>query len=93
MKNAYRVIHTVLVTEKGTVLSEGLQKFVFRVDPGANKIEIRNAVEKIFDVKVGAVNVMNYLGKQKRFKQGRIGKRSDWKKAIVTLTEGSIDII
>mgnify|MGYP000299166899 CR=1 FL=1 len=75
-----------IITEKSTdMMSEG--KYTFRVPLKANKYQIRDAVEEIFNVKVEAVNTMRMEGKTKRM--GRYeGKRSDWKKAIVTLKEG-----
>lgn len=75
-----------IITEKSTdMMSEG--KYTFRVPLNANKYQIRDAVEEIFNVKVEAVNTMRMEGKKKRM--GRYeGKRSDWKKAIVTLKEG-----
>jgi len=93
MMNPYEIIHTVLVTEKGTVLADELSKYTFRVAKNSNKIEIRRAVEALFDVKVADVNVMNRQGKKKRLRSSRYGKRPDWKKAIVTLSEGEIDIL
>ena len=64
------------------------KKYTFEVAQDANKIEIKNAVEKIFGVKVASVNTMNVLGKYKRMGV-HVGKRPDWKKAIVTLKEDS----
>ena len=93
MKDPYQIIKTVLVTEKGTHLSEGLNQYCFSVAPAANKLEIRQAVEKIFNVKVSSVNTMNREGKRKRMRSSKMGQRSDWKKAIVTLSEGKIDIL
>lgn len=94
MYNPYDVIYTVLVTEKATSLSEKQQKYTFKVNPKANKIEIKKAVAAIFDgVKVKSVNVMNYNGKFKRMRSAHLGKRPDWKKAVVTLSEGSIDLL
>ena len=93
MSNPYQIIQTVLVTEKSTELSDSLGKYTFKVDPKARKPQIRKAIEEIFDVEVGAVNVMNVLGKRKRMRSPRFGKRADWKKAVVTLSKGSIDII
>lgn len=91
--NSYQIIKTVMVTEKSTELSEH-DKYCFKVVPKATKPQIKAAVEAIFpDVKVGAVNVMNMMGKKKRLRSAKYGKRPDWKKAIVTLTEGSIDLI
>lgn len=84
----YSIIKRPVATERALVLNERCNQVVFEVDPRANKIEIKKAVETIFDVKVAGVNVMNSKGKVKRTKFG-LGKRSDWKKAIVTLCEGS----
>jgi len=75
-----------LVTEKATMLSEHGQ-IAFRVRLDATKPEIRQAVEKLFNVKVTAVNTLRVKGKTKLFR-GRRGRRSDYKKAIVTLAEG-----
>ena len=87
----YDVIQAPVITEKATLLSEQ-SKVVFRVAPDATKDEIAAAVEELFKVKVVKVNTMNTKGKSKRFR-GRLGKRNDVKKAIVTLQEGqSIDI-
>lgn len=87
MKHTYDVLHGPLLTEKGTLLKETDNKVLFRVAKHANKIEIKQAVEEIFKVKVDRVTTMNYKGKTKRM--GRYeGKRPDWKKAIVTLKEG-----
>ncbi len=76
-----------LLTEKITSIRETKNAVAFAVDGKATKIDVRRAVEKIFQVKVSGVNVQNVQGKRKR--QGRyLGKRSDWRKAIVTLKEG-----
>ena len=87
----YDIIRFPAVTEKSTnVSSSGC--VVFRVPLDANKLEIRTAVEEVFGVKVGFVNTSVLKGKSKRFR-GRIGRRSDVKKAFVKLEEGySIDI-
>jgi large subunit ribosomal protein L23 len=83
----YNVLRRPLVTEKTTFQKEDDNQISFQVRPDANKIEIRKAVEKLLDVKVTAVNTMLYRGKTKRL--GRtMGKRSNWKKAIVTLAPG-----
>lgn len=71
-------------SEKATVMAEKHKQFTFKVLKTANKDEIKLAVEHIFDVKVKNVSVVNVKGKNKRFKQ-TAGKRSDWKKAFVTL--------
>ena len=87
MKNIYEVLQGPLLTEKGTLLKEKDNKVLFKVSKNANKIEIKNAVESIFKVKVDCVTTMNYKGKKKRMGKYE-GRRSDWKKAIVTLKEG-----
>jgi large subunit ribosomal protein L23 len=92
MNDPFTIIQTMLVTEQSMDLKES-GKYVFKVHPDANKIEIRKAVEKLYDVKVKSVNVMNRLGKRKRAGRARAGFRTDWKKAVVTLTQGSIDIL
>ena len=87
----YDVIRSPIITEKATRLSEQ-NKVVFRVADDASKDEIAAAVEELFKVKVTKVNTLNVKGKTKRFR-GTLGRRSDVKKAIVTLAEGqSIDI-
>ena len=92
--NREKMYGTVLgpvITEKSTEGSEHNQ-VTFRVALEASKPEIRQAVEGLFNVKVKAVNTLRVKGKVKRFR-GRVGQRSDWKKAIVTLQEGSfIDV-
>lgn len=85
-ERACDIIRSPIVTEKTTALSEHNQ-YAFRVARDATKPEIREAVETLFSVKVTAVNTLNVKGKVKRFR-GRLGKRSDVKKAIVTLAEG-----
>lgn len=87
MKNTYQVLIGPMLTEKGTLLKETDNKVLFRVAKSANKIEIKNAVETIFKVKVERVSTMNYKGKTKRMGRHE-GKRPDWKKAIVKLKEG-----
>ena len=78
------IIRKVLITEKGTVMREVHQQYMFEVARAANKIEIKRAVEAVFNVKVDSVQTMQMRGKTKR--QGRwVGRRNDWKKAIVTL--------
>lgn len=75
-----------IITEKTTALMEE-RKYTFRVPLAATKVEIRQAVEQIFKVKVQAVNTMRYEGKMKRLGSTQ-GRRSDWKKAVVTLKPG-----
>lgn len=83
----YDIIKEPLLTEKGTK-QEKTRKYFFVVNRGAKKHEIREAVERIFNVKVEKVNTMVMGGKWKRVRY-QPGKTSDWKKAIVTLKEGS----
>lgn len=83
----YKVIEKPLVTEKGAGMLETGNWVAFSVNPGANKIQIREAVQKIFDVKVLQVNTQIVRGKRKRF--GRtMGQSKTWKKAMVQLKEG-----
>ena len=82
--NEYDIIMRPIITEKSNLLKDGSNQYVFQVRQGANKIEIRKAVEKLFKVKVVSVQVLNCEGKKKRL--GRFeGKKSDWKKAVVKL--------
>ena len=84
MKDPGTVVRKAIVTEKGTVLRETRNQYHFEVATDANKIEIKGAIEKIFSVKVDTVRTQQVRGKEKRV--GRhSGRRSDWKKAIVTL--------
>lgn len=81
----------LILTEKGSLLREKQNKYLFEVHPGANKIEIKNAVETLFQVAVIDVNTLIMRGKMKRMGRGR-AKTRNWKKAIVTLKDGeSID--
>lgn len=86
MMEARDILIRPIVTEKSTALMEQ-GKYTFRVPLAATKIQIRQAVEQIFKVKVQAVNTMRYEGKLKRMGRTQ-GRRSDWKKAVVTLKPG-----
>ena len=89
-RNPRDVLLSPVVSEKSYgLLDEG--KYTFVVDPDANKTEIRQAVEKVFNVKVASVNTLNRQGKRRRTRFG-IGKRKDTKRAVVTLKDGTIDI-
>ncbi|MFC0673104.1 50S ribosomal protein L23 [Brachybacterium hainanense] len=89
-KDPRDVLLAPVVSEKSYgLMDEG--KYTFVVDNRANKTEIKIAVEKIFDVKVASVNTINRQGKSRRTRFG-MGKRKDTKRAIVTLTDGTIDI-
>ncbi len=87
MKTQYEVIRRPIRTEKTTDQEELNNQVAFEVDQRASKVEIRQAIERLFGVRVLKVNTLNQLGKPKRV--GRVfGRRSDFKKAIVTLAEG-----
>ena len=90
-------IFTVLlgphISEKATIVAENASQVVFRVAPDATKVEIKKAVEQLFEVKVASVRVLNVKGKTKRTARG-LGKRNDVRKAYVRLAEGhDIDFI
>jgi len=87
-KSIYSIIKSPLVTEKSTRDSV-YRKYAFWVDRVANKIEIRQAVERVYNVKVSKVSSMFVKGKIKRIRWNQPGKTASWKKAIVTLKEGS----
>jgi len=92
-KTAFDIVLAPVVTEKSNAMASE-KKYVFKVMRTAGKIEIARAVEELFKVKVADVNVMTYTGKPKRAGRSPIaGKRPDWKKAVVTLSEGSIEIV
>lgn len=84
----YKVLLGPHISEKATIVADDSQQVVFRVARDAAKYEIKQAVEALFDVKVKAVNVLNVKGKTKRTAHG-VGKRSDIRKAYVSLAEGS----
>jgi large subunit ribosomal protein L23 len=87
MKDLTRVIASPVITEKGTLVNEQGNQFVFKVRRDASKRDIRRAVETMFKVKVEQVRTLNYLGKYRRV--GRwAGQRPSWKKAYVTLAQG-----
>lgn len=83
----YGLIEAPLITEKGTVVGEKANQFVFRVRRDASKGAIAQAVQELFKVKVLQVRTINMMGKQRRVGRSQ-GQRSDWKKAYVTLKEG-----
>jgi len=88
MKPYSQVIIRPLLTEKNAMLKEVHNRVAFEVAPDANKIEIKKAVEEAFQVSVKSVNVLNMRGKVKRMGRN-LGRRRHWKKAVVTLQEGS----
>jgi large subunit ribosomal protein L23 len=83
----YKVLLGPVVSEKSSMAAEAGNQVVFKVLPDATKLEIKNAVQALFDVKVEQVRVLNVKGKTKRTRHG-VGKRSDWKKAYVRLEQG-----
>lgn len=92
-KTVFGILQQPRITEKGALASSASNSFVFRVHPKANKEEIKNAVERIFDVKVRSVRTLNCLGKVKRV-GARSGRQNNWKKAYVSLQPGStIDLV
>jgi large subunit ribosomal protein L23 len=86
--NATDVVKGPVITEKGTLVSELGNQFVFRVHRNANKVEIRQAIETLFKVKVEKVRTSRQMGKIRRVGK-HAGRRPDWKKAYVTLAEGN----
>ena len=88
MNEPYDIIDSVRLTEKATLLAEKENKYVFRVQPFATKLQIKLAIEKLFKKTVIAVNTCHYAGKKKRERTAAFGRKSDWKKAIVTLKQG-----
>ena len=85
--NLAAVLQAPVISEKSTIAAEKNRQFVFKVKKQASKMQIKNAVEMMFEVQVDSVQVLNVKGKNKRFGQ-TLGKRSDWKKAYVKLKEG-----
>ena len=88
MATAYDIIIRPVITER-SMAAVADKKYVFEVAPEAGKIEIKNAVEEIFGVKVAKVNTLNMQGKAKRMGNRPAGRRANWKKAMVTLTADS----
>ncbi len=87
MKEPRAIVRRAMITEKGSRMREKQNRYTFQVSTDANKIEIKDAIQKIFKVNVLDVHTINVEGKLKRL--GRTtGRRSSWKKAIVTLKEG-----
>lgn len=88
-ERVFKILLAPHISEKATMVAESDNQYVFRVAKDATKLEIKKAVEKLWDVKVKSVRTLNVVGKTKRF--GRLeGKRSDWKKAYVSLAEGNV---
>jgi large subunit ribosomal protein L23 len=88
LKPSKDIINLAILSEKSTILKEKQNKYVFKVNPLANKLEIKRAIESAFSVKVADVKTINVKGKTKKL--GRYeGRRSSWKKAIIRLKEGN----
>ena len=86
--NAFEIIKTVRLTEKGTMQAEKYNQYTVVADRRATKAQIRQAVEELFKVTVVGVNTQNIEGKLRRQRTAHAGKSGDWKKAIVTLKDG-----
>lgn len=86
--NNFDVIKTVRLTEKGTRQGDKFNQYTVVADRRANKVQIRQAVEELFKVKVLNVNTLNVHGKYRRQRTAQAGQAADWKKAVVTLKEG-----
>jgi large subunit ribosomal protein L23 len=94
MRRPEKTIKTIMYTEKGTRMTEEQGKYLFKVYPESKKADIKNAIEKLFGVHVTKVNTMNRKGKRKRSRAQGYGRRSDWKRAVVTLRDGeTIDMV
>ena len=87
MKDMHQIIKRPIITEKSTLQKESMNKLAFEVDPRANKIEIKQSVEKLFNVKVLNVHTLTVKGEKRRMGRWE-GRRKNWKKAIVTLRPG-----
>lgn len=87
MRSVYEVIRRPIISEKSTALAEVGNRYAFEVAVGANKQEIRDAVQQLFKVKVSAVRTLIVHGKEKRLAKSVV-KKANWKKAIVTLPQG-----
>lgn len=86
-ERVYKVLVGPHISEKATVLADGKNQIVLKVATDATKLEVKKAVEQLFEVKVAAVNTVKVNGKTKRTMRG-VGKRNDWKKAYITLAPG-----
>ncbi len=85
--HTFEVLRRPLITEKSTILQDAQNKYAFEVDPRANKVQVKAAVEEAFSVKVTEVNMATIKGKRKRFGP-RLVQRPSWKKAVVSLRPG-----
>ena len=87
IKDPYKIILRPVITEKSTLMKEQNREICFEVDPRANKIEIKEAAEQLFNVKIESVRVMKQHGKMRRVGRNQ-GRKKDWKKAYLKLKEG-----
>jgi large subunit ribosomal protein L23 len=86
--NSFEIIKTARLTEKGTRQGSNYNQYTVVADPRANKLQIKQAVQELFKVKVLRVNTLNVRGKPRRQRTKQAGQAPNWKKAIVTLKEG-----
>lgn len=94
MKDPHSVIQSIRLSEKATRLGETNNEYVFLVNPQANKLEIKRAVETHFGKKVVAVRTANFFGKARRERRADAGRTNHWKKAVVRLKQGeSLDLV
>lgn len=93
MKVIFDIIKKPCLTEKSNLLQEVDNTVTFKVDPRANKVEIKKAVEELFDVKVQSVRTLPVKGKKRRVGIKSMGRTNDWKKAYVSLAEGEINFL
>ena len=84
----YHIIKAPVITEESTLQSDTRNQYTFKVDPKANKAQIRDAIERFFNVKVVSVNTMNYAGQRDAAAAAVVGHKASWKKAVVTLRDG-----
>ena len=87
VRSIYSIVKSPLVTEK-SARDSVFRKYVFEVDKNANKVQIKRAIEKIYNVKIVKTSVLTVKGKVKKLRHNQEGKTASWKKAIVTLKEG-----
>lgn len=86
--NSFEIVKTVRLTEKGTLQADKINQYTVVADPRASKVQIRQAVQELFKVKVVAVNTLNVRGKARRQRTAQAGRTPGWKKALVTLKKG-----
>jgi large subunit ribosomal protein L23 len=86
--NSFELIKTVRLTEKGTLQGEKFNQYTVVADRRANKVQIRQAIQELFKVKVLSVNTLNVRGKDRRQRTAQAGSAPNWKKAIITLKKG-----